>query len=357
MSHIFKSINELLQKGQRSVLARIIRHTGSTPRNTGTRCLILEDGAIIGTIGGGLLEHQVRQKVKDVLDTGKSDLLYFRLTGKELEESEMLCGGTVDVYLEPLFPGCPHVEEIFHKADDMISRGVEGSLVTAVSAGIPYDDKDCRLLIGKDGERFGSISGYATKAASAPYEGLISSQPQLLSEQDEGLVFVEPLLPDNVLFLFGAGHISQVVASLAGLAGFKITVIDDRKEYANPERFPLAEEIRVSAFEDVFEQIYIDTSSYIAILTRGHVYDRDVLRQALETDAAYIGMIGSRRKIGIIFRSLKEEGVSEEKLKQVHSPIGLDIGAETPEEIAVSILAELIQIKAAHGKENRKIII
>jgi xanthine dehydrogenase accessory factor len=158
-------------------------------------------------------------------------------------------------------------------------------------------------------------------------------------------LFVEPLKPEPVLFLFGAGHISIFLAPLARMVGFRVVVIDDREEFANRERFPQADEIVVCAFTEAFKRIQTDRSAFIAIITRGHIHDHAVLRAALQRPSAYIGMVGSLRKRNMIYQSLVEEGISPERLAEVHSPIGLDIGAETPEEIAISIVAELIRVR------------
>jgi xanthine dehydrogenase accessory factor len=171
-----------------------------------------------------------------------------------------------------------------------------------------------------------------------------TKKPAMIEVERGGpAIFAEPLEPPAVLYLFGAGHISTFVAPLAKMVGFQVSIIDDREEFANSKRFPNADEIIVCPFYDAFDRITINSSSYIAIITRGHMHDRDVLRKAMQTKSGYIGMIGSLRKRQIIYGSLMEEGISRQRLDQVSSPIGLDIGAETPEEIAVSIVAELIQ--------------
>ena len=179
---------------------------------------------------------------------------------------------------------------------------------------------------------------------------LIDTNSPVLIDLKDGerkkYIFVEPIIPDAVLYLFGAGHVSTYVAPLAHLVGFEVCVIDDRDEFANAKRFPVADEILVCSFADAFKRLNLHASSYVTIVTRGHRYDRDVLRSALMEETAYIGMIGSRRKRDKIFQSLIDEGVTKEAIDRVHSPIGLDIGAETPEEIAVSIVAELVRARA-----------
>jgi xanthine dehydrogenase accessory factor len=163
-------------------------------------------------------------------------------------------------------------------------------------------------------------------------------------------VFVEPFISDPVLYVFGGGHVSSRIVPLASHVGFPTVVIDDRPEFADRLKFPNAKEVRLLEFEHVMENLPVDSSSFLVIVTRGHLHDKHVLAQALRTDARYIGMIGSRRKRNIIYEKLLEEGFTKDDLSRVHSPIGLDIGAETPEEIAVSIVSELILKRAGGGK-------
>ena len=344
METIFTEIEKGLRDGQRMVLARIIRQDGSTPRGTGTKCLIMQGGTLKGTIGGGLLEYQVLEKAADVLSRGRSATLHFKLTGTRLTHSEMLCGGRADVYLEPLCPENPSTCAVFRKLAALVAGDLCGVLITRISDGLAYDHVAGRLLIGADGTTTGGLDGLDEK-----------DLVQMLKKPDMAVVtpkgggppvFMEPIRPDHTLYLFGAGHVSTQVAPLAKMAAFRVAVIDDRREFACRERFPTVDEIIVAPFTEVFERIAVNLSSYVVIITRGHTHDRDVLLRALEKPGAYIGMIGSRRKRDVIYGSLSEKGISEKQLEQVHSPIGLDIGAQTPEEIAISIVAELIQVRA-----------
>jgi xanthine dehydrogenase accessory factor len=344
----FEDISKLLQEGHKVVLARIIRQVGSSPRAVGTKCIVLEDGSMKGTIGGGLLEHQVMERAKESLKEEKTSIIHFQLTGDELAKSDMLCGGVIDVYLEPVFPGNAVAGEIFKRISNFINEGRKGVLLTLVSEGIKSEDETNRLLIEEDGSKTGEI-GTVTEEGKLRLEKFLEIKAPKLTEIEKGKesIFVEPLMPYDILYLFGAGHVSTFVASLAKMVGFRVVVIDDRKEFANKERFKEADEIIVLPFSDVFEKINISSSSYITIITRGHIHDLNVLREALKRSGGYIGMIGSKRKREKIYQALMDEGVSGERLKQVHSPIGMDIGAETPEEIAVSIVAELIRVRAS----------
>jgi xanthine dehydrogenase accessory factor len=345
MVNIYAELDKLLSSGKKAVLARIIRQVGSAPRAVGTKCLILEDGSVVGTIGGGSLEFQVAGKAQDIFKQEKTSILHFKLTGKEVGQSEMLCGGIVDVFLEPVFPDNEIAKDVFQKANDLIREGKKATLLTLVSEGLAYR-VNSRMLIEEDGSTTGGLANMITSDKSNVEKWSQPLKPTLIEPAADGpLVFAEPVEPEAVLYLFGAGHISTFVAPLVKMVGFQVCVIDDRQEFANSARFPNVDEIIVCPFKEAFNRVSINASSYIAIITRGHIHDLAVLRKAAQTNSAYIGMIGSLRKRRMIYESLMEEGISKEKLDRVHSPIGLDIGAETPEEIAVSIVAELIQAR------------
>jgi len=350
MRNFFAELLEQLQAGHKVVAARIIRQSGSAPRSIGTRCIIREDGSLLGTIGGGLLEFQVMEAAKVALVDERTSILNFQLTGMEVAQTDMICGGKMDVYLEPVDPGNKTAIDVFEAAAKAIDTGHRGTLITLISEGISSKDKSCRIYIAEDGSSTGFINKIS-QMNRQELEPLCQTRDSALTELDIGstLVFSEAVRPDDILYLFGAGHVSTCIAPLAKLVGFRVVVMDDRKEFANKDRFPGADEIITLPFSKVFEHITVTDLSYLVIVTRGHISDKDVLQGALQKSNGYIGMIGSRRKRDLIYRSLIEEGFSEERLKAVHSPIGLEIGAETPEEIAVSIVGELIQKRAGKG--------
>jgi xanthine dehydrogenase accessory factor len=355
MVNIFEEIDKLLSSGTKTVLARIIRQVGSAPRALGTKFLVLEDESIMGTIGGGLLEHQVIKRSKKVLEEGKSSILHFQLTGENVAQTEMLCGGIVDVLLEPIFPENKTVKEVFQRATHVIQAGRKCTLLTLVAEGTDFAAENARLLIDEHGNQIGNLGDIFTKQKSEIQKWCAASKPGLIAMDSTAkapALFVEPVQADDVLFLFGAGHISTFVAPLAKMVGFRVVVIDDRKEFANAARFPNVDQLIICPFQDAFDRISINASSYLAIITRGHIHDRAVLQTALQTTPAYIGMVGSRRKRNLIYKAIREEGASQDALDEIHSPIGLNIGAETPEEIAVSIIAEMIQVRAHGSVQN-----
>ena len=327
----------------------IIRRAGSAPRAVGSQCIILEDGSLLGTIGGGLLEHRVLERAKDVFRQGKSVVLPLYLTSKDVAASEMICGGNVEVYLDPLFPENRHSTDLFRLIREMIEGGRHGTLLSRIVDGMPALDSKDKMLLEEGDVILGEIDGLMDEAGRL----CRFTRPRLveISELDMS-VFVEPVEDDPILFLFGAGHVSTFVAPLAKMVGFRVVVMDDRPDFANTERFPDADEIHIVEFPKAFEGITVTGSSYLTIMTRGHTHDRIVLEAALRTEPAYIGMIGSRKKWALIEQSLREQGFSEEKVREIHSPIGIRIGGESPEEIAVSIVAELIQTRAEKGKKG-----
>jgi xanthine dehydrogenase accessory factor len=251
---IYEEIVRLRREGRRSALATIVNVRGSIPSFETAKMLVRDDGSILGTIGGGCVEADVWQAAREVIEQEKPRTLVFNLNQNPKYDTGLVCGGTLEV-------------------------------------------------------------------------------------------FVEPVLPPSVLYLFGAGHVAQSVYKVARLAGFEVVVIDDREAYANRDRFPEARDIFADDLEQVSQTLLVPENAFLLIVTRGHRDDMRVLRWAVETPARYVGMIGSKRKVLTIYRELQDEGLAAEKLERVHAPVGLGIGAITPEEIAVAIVAEMIAVR------------
>jgi xanthine dehydrogenase accessory factor len=248
---IYEEIVRLRRAGRRGAVATIVNVRGSIPSFKTAKMLVRDDGSIAGTIGGGCVEAEVWQAAREVMESEKPRTLTFDLNQDPRYDSGLVCGGTLEI-------------------------------------------------------------------------------------------FIEPVLPPAELYIFGAGHVAASLYKVARIAGFDITVVDDREVYASRERFPEAQEVIAEDFDKVTARLQPSESSYIVIVTRGHRDDMRVLRWAVQTPARYIGMIGSKRKTITIFKELQKEGLAPELFDRVHAPVGLDIGAITPEEIAVAITAELI---------------
>jgi len=349
MNPIAKIAGRLLDEHKGFVLATIVRCHGSTPRTVGTRMIVSEDGRTLGTIGGGRLEARVIQKAGDVLSSRSPVVVPFDMTHTEAAAMDMICGGRLEVLLEFVDRESP-AANVFKTWRQI--QGTPGSCLFLTVLrfangnleGIDHGLLKNRCVVCGDLP----LTPATLERLDRDHSGATGLRTVYFGES---LILIEPILPAETVFLFGAGHVAQATVQLAAFVGFCVRVVDDRAEFANAERFPEAEEIRVvTDFGSALEGVAIDRSSFIVIVTRGHLHDKTVLMWALRTEAAYVGMIGSRSKRDHIFSELLKQGFTEVDLKRVHSPIGLDIDAETPEEIAVSIVAELIQARAQGRK-------
>ncbi|MDX2269536.1 MAG: XdhC/CoxI family protein [Bryobacter sp.] len=242
--------------------------------------------------------------------------------------------------------------------------------IVEVNGSIPSYES-AKILVREDGSMLGTIGGGCVEAEvwNAAREVMETEKPRHMSfslgqdaAYDNGLicggqlnVFVEPVLPQPAALIFGAGHISKSLAQVTQMAGFGVTIVDNRETFANRERFPQVDEVIAAEYEEVFPKLEVNTSSYVIIVTRGHRDDMRVLRWAITTPARYIAMIGSRRKVIAVLREFEKEGVSREDFERIHAPMGLEIGAITPEEIAVSVAAEMIAVRRQAAPKWREI--
>jgi len=251
---VYDELTRLRRLGQKCALATIVQVRGSIPSFESAKLLVREDGSLVGTIGGGCVEAEVWNAAREVMDSGKPRHMSFNLGQDAAYDNGLICGGQLDVFVEPVFPS-----------------------------------------------------------------------PRA--------------------FIFGAGHISKSLSQVLTMAGFLSTVIDDREAFANRDRFPDADEVFSGEYETLFPTLTIHESSYIVIVTRGHRDDMRVLRWAVSTPACYISMIGSRRKVINVVKELEKEGVSRERMERIYAPMGLEIGAISPEEISISVAAEMIAVR------------
>jgi len=254
---VFAAVADALDRGEPAALVTIVSTVGSTPQRVGAKMLVFGDGRMVGTIGGGCYENDAFWKAREAITHRRPQLVKYELSDDFAQETGLICGGQMEVYIEPIEPS-----------------------------------------------------------------------PEL--------------------YVIGAGHVGHHLALLAQTCGFKIHVVDDREKFANRERFPDADEVVAEDIPAWIERTALPAHAYVVIVTRGHNNDLDALRALAPRDLRYLGLIGSRAKVARIYDALREEGMAADRLARVHAPIGLDIGAVTPQEIAVSILAELIAVK--HGK-------
>jgi xanthine dehydrogenase accessory factor len=345
--NLFKEMLDLLSTGESFVSATILSRSGSAPRSAGTRMVVRSDASILGTIGGGILEAKVQGLAAEVFQHRRPLVKKFVLSAEDASRMGMICGGQVDVLIHLVDAAVPLHLEMHRALCEALKSRKRAWLITE----IPADGMDrvavVYNLLKSSGEHVGGLEESRVQRIVA-LAG--SREPEVVSDECRRF-FVEPLCSEGSVYIFGAGHVSQKLAHLTTLVGFRTVVLDDREEFANRERFEAVDEIVVlDSFEDALQGLDLDRHSYIVLVTRGHAHDKTLLAEALRTEAGYIGMIGSRRKRDAIYDALQKEGFPAEAFERVYSPIGLNIGAETPEEIAVSIVAELIQARAGRGE-------
>jgi xanthine dehydrogenase accessory factor len=342
-------VREQLEAGSPLVLVSIMSMQGSTPRHGGTKMVVGADGKGYGTIGGSLIEAAAIRDSKKVLLTGKSRIISYELTGKDASSPDMICGGKAEILLDYL-PANDDNEAFARHWYDAARCGNDFYLLTHLQGEGDTLKVPGHAVLLPDGTMLGNNSLTEADNGSLKPELHNVSDTAVLPLKDSR-VMVDRMRKIKTLYCFGAGHVAVPAVHLAALVGFRVVVLDDRAEFANAVRFPEAHEIKVlHNFDRALEGLEIDKESFIVIVTRGHQYDRVVLEQSLKTEAGYIGMISSRLKRDAIYEALMAEGTAKVRLAQVHSPIGLDIGGETPEEIAVSIVAELIKVRSEKSK-------
>jgi xanthine dehydrogenase accessory factor len=338
MQHLFQEVHHSLEGGKPLVLATIIRHAGSSPRSTGARMIVHPDGTITGTVGGGLLEGEAIQQAKTALAEGRSQVRGWNFDGPKAGEAGMICGGQVELLFQPLSPQNPEDYALYARLASCVSGHRQAWLATRVV--IDADDLHCSVtqaLIDPEDHR-GALGAWVVD--NSP------KQPRWVTVVGEEYL-VEPVSNLATVYIFGAGHVSQMLAGLTGWVGFRTVVIDNRAEFANTTRFPQADEVQVvQTYDQAFQRLGIGPEGYVVVVTRGHADDLEVMDHALRTPARYIGMIGSRRKRELTYQALLQRGFTQADLARIHSPIGTDIGAETPEEIAISIAGELIKTRS-----------
>jgi xanthine dehydrogenase accessory factor len=340
-----QDILDCLKKGAPFALVSIISHKGSTPRTSGSRMIVLPDRTILGTIGGGLVEAMVMDTCLELI-TKKTCLIRSFTLNQELKDSlDMVCGGNLTILMETLVPD-PELTAVYQALIDLEQAGKKGVLVSKICGTSQGEFFVQKSLVASDATMTGSCV-IPKPLLDDICDNRFSGSFPIIHSAGLAEFILQPLVPADTIFIFGAGHVGFQLAKMAHFTGFSTVVTDDREEFANRQRFAHARSVRVvKDFAAAFDGLTIDGHSYIVILTRGHLHDQTVLEKALGTYPAYIGMIGSRTKRDKIYANLQKKGISPDALNAVYSPVGLSIGAQTPAEISISIMAQIIQIRA-----------
>ena len=347
MKEVIQEAVKLLESGQPGVLATVVRTKGSTPQKAGAMLLVRQDGSGVGTLGGGCVEGDIWFAAKEILRRrGGPEFKDYFLNEDVAARDGLVCGGTMYFFLEPLWSPDDYVE-IGEQLIGAYEGGDAVSLATVVNVADGGKNLGAKLLLRLDGSTVGTLGDTeldfrATEVAQRVADvGNIES----FSTDDGTEVFVEGFTTPPTLVMVGGGHVGKATADLAHNLGYRVFVVDDREEFSNKERFPYAEQVVVAPYDQWPQHLDVNVNSFIVAATRGHRFDDMALESALTTRARYVGLLGSRRKNLMIYQRLSMEGVPLERLKEIHAPVGLDIGALTPEELAVSIMSEIIMVR------------
>ena len=343
---IQEAINQL-SAGHPCVLATVVGTKGSTPQKPGSMLLVRQDGTGVGTLGGGCVEGDIWFAAKEMLRHGGGpEFKDYYLNEDIAARDGLVCGGTMYFFLEPLWDAADF-QDIGHEVINAYEGGEPVGLATVVNAPEGVANLGAKLLLRIDGSTTGTLGRPELDEKAIAMARQVADVGSVDRFQtDDGIeVFVEGFTTPPTLVVVGGGHVGKATADLANMLGYRVFIVDDRPEFANPARFPYAEQTLVTPYETWAEQLALNVNSFVVVATRGHRYDDQALESALRTRARYIGLMGSRRKNLMIYQRLLEQGVTLERLKQVHGPIGLDIGGLSPEELAVSIMSEIIMTR------------
>ncbi|HET8569725.1 MAG TPA: XdhC family protein [Candidatus Limnocylindria bacterium] len=337
---------ELEREGRRFALATVVRTVGSTPQIVGAKMIVDDLGRVTGTLGGGCVEGDAFSEAKRVMATGAASLREYELTEDLAWDTGLVCGGTMWIAIEP-----------GERALRLGGRDLLGDVLAASSGGRPVAvatllrkaGRDLspagRLLVEEDGGAHGSLGARDLDAPAVDIarEVLRRGTARTVPLDDAHELLVEPVLSKPRLVIAGGGHVGLALARFGALLDHDVTVVDDRADFASRERFPDGVEVMCADMARAIASMPIGWNTFIVVATRGHKMDAHCLRAAIATPARYVGLLGSKRKTILVEQMLRDEGVSEERLRAVHAPIGLDLGGRTPAEIALAVLAEITQ--------------
>ena len=345
MDDVFLRLEEELQAGRPAVLLTVVESHGATPRGAGSRQLVLTSGDTVGTIGGGIGEYKACEAAKKALQDGISALLEYDLSPSAAADIGAVCGGTVTIfcqYIEPDAAACIGAMAEHRKKRRPYSLLCDITEPQRWSMAVAGQETICC----GDGQNIAMMQQFLSESGDD-----VVYKPQLIRHSGE-VLYTESFLPSSRVFIFGGGHVACALVPVLARVGFSCIVVDDREDFANAERFPDAEAVVVADLEQL-PDFHIGKDDYVCIMTRGHVGDYVVERQILPLRPRYIGVIGSRQKLRFVREKLLTDGFAEDELDHTYGPIGLPISAATPEEIAVSIAAELIAVRARReGREK-----
>ena len=347
MKEVIQGAVETLREGKPCVVATVVRTKGSTPQKAGAMLLVRDDGSGLGTLGGGCVEGDIWFAAKEMLrEGGGPEFKDYYLNEDIAARDGLVCGGTMYFYLEPL----RSLDDFLPLGDEILEAydgGEPVGLATVVNSPSHPERLGAKLLLRADGTISGTLGTPQLDEPALETALRIAhiGNNESISTEDGTEIFVEGFTTPPTLVMVGGGHVGKATADLAHFLGYRVYIVDDRPEFSNEGRFPYAEQTIVTPYDRWSDHLNVNVNSYLVVATRGHRYDDMALESALKTRARYIGLLGSRRKTLMIYRRLIEQGITKERIKEVYAPIGLNIGALTPEEIAVSVMSEIIMVR------------
>ncbi len=348
MQDVFHEAVNLLAKDEQLVMATVIRTKGSTPQKPGAKLLVRRDGSGVGTLGGGCVEGDIWYAASQLMRRG-GDAQYreYELNEDLAAQDGLVCGGTMFFLIDPVYNPNQYLD--YAKEIDAAYAGGPSVALASLIKSAPGRNLPigAKLFIREDGTTHGSLGDQALDhdAVKRAHDLMAMGRNEYVIAKDGSEYFVEAYTTPPQLVICGGGHVSFALAAHAKPLGFRLFITDDREEFANPERFPNADIIISKKPEEALKELPINANTFIVVATRGHRFDNVALAAAADTPARYVGLMGSKRKTILIYEDLVRMGIDEERLRGIRSPIGLDIRARTPEEIAVSIMGEILMFR------------
>ena len=342
MKAVYDEAAQLAKDNQDFVVATVVHTQGSTPQKPGAALLVRRDGSTVGTLGGGCVEGDIWFAAKEALREGTDPFSKRYYLNEDIAARDgLVCGGTMYFYIEPVVRA-PGFLDLAQGIADAYAGGPNLSAATLVSS--DRLEVGARIVVRADGASEGTLGDAALDAEAietAKAAMPMGKTARIRTEQGDE-VFVEGYTAPALVVLIGGGHVNLQVARIAHIMGFRVMVTDDRREFANLDRFPFAEAVSVDSYDKGVGAFPVTPNTAIVIGTRGHHFDDYATEAAVRTNAGYVGLLGSKRKTIMIYESLLKKGIPEERLREVRAPIGLDLGGRTPEEIALSIVSEIV---------------
>ena len=348
MKEVFEEAISRLNKGEDVVVATVVRTKGSTPQKPGAKLLVRQDGSGAGTLGGGCVEGDIWFAAKQLMESkGEAEYREYELNEDLAADDGLVCGGTMFFLIDPVYGRTEYLP--YAKEIDAAYNGQGAVALATVVRSAPSTSSKIgnKLFIREDGSIEGDLGTEAINADAVSRAStlMIHGQNEYVIDNSGAEYFIEAYTTPPQLVICGGGHVSRAIASLAKPLEFRLFITDDRVEFANPKRFPEADIIIPEKPEDALPKLPINKNTFIVVATRGHRYDNSALLAAAKTDARYVGLMGSKRKTILIYEDLMRSELTMDRIREIRSPIGLDIKARTPEEIAISIMSEVLMYR------------